>query len=64
MNREQLQDLGHRVLWTFIEAFTGFLVAAPMVGLDLEVIQAAAGAGIAATLTVLKEAARRQLADD
>lgn len=62
MNRDDLADLGHRVLWTFIEAFTGFVTVAPMVNLDLDLVQSAAGAGAAAVLTVLKEVARRRLA--
>lgn len=62
MTRDELGDLAHRVVWTFLEAFTGFLVAAPMVGLDLEVLQSAAGAGVAAVITFVKEAARRRLA--
>jgi hypothetical protein len=63
MTRNEWEDLGHRVLWTFIEAFTGFLVVAPLVSLDLTLIQTAAGSAGASVLVVLKEYARRRLVD-
>jgi len=61
IDRAELEDIAHRVLWTFVEAFSGFLVAAQVVAFDLSAIQSAAGAGVAAVLTVIKEYGRRQL---
>lgn len=63
MSRDQLEDLVHRVVWTFVESFAGFLLAAQVAGFDLELLHSAAGAGAASVLTVLKEYGRRRLAD-
>lgn len=58
-----LGDLGHRVLWTFVETFTGFLVADPIIAaiggnLELAVWQTAVGSSLAAALVPVKEYAR------
>jgi hypothetical protein len=63
LDRAQLEDMAHRVLWTFLEAFAGFLVAAQVVTFDLSALESAAGAGVAAVLTVVKEFGRRQLGE-
>jgi hypothetical protein len=56
-----LTDLGHRTLWTFVQTFTGVLVAAGLFDLELGLIHAAAAAAIADVLVVIKEYARKQL---
>ena len=56
-----LTDLAHRTLWTFIQTFTGVLVAAGLFDLDLGLLHAAAAAAIADVLVVVKEYARHQL---
>jgi hypothetical protein len=55
-------DLAHRTLWTFIQTFTGVLVASSMLNVNMTVIAAAASAAIADVLVLVKEYARRQLA--
>ena len=56
-----LTDLAHRTLWTFIQTFTGVLVAAGLFDLELGLFHAAAAAAIADVLVVVKEYARHQL---
>ena len=56
-----LTDLAHRTLWTFIQTFTGVLVASGLFDLDLGLLHAAAAAAIADVLVVVKEYARHQL---
>jgi hypothetical protein len=56
-----LNDLAHRTLWTFIEAFLGVLIASPLIGADLEIIAGAAIAAVAAAIVPVKEYARTQL---
>jgi hypothetical protein len=63
LDRAALEDMAHRVLWTFVEAFAGFLVAAQVISFDLSAVQSAAGAGIASVLVVVKEYGRRQLGE-
>jgi hypothetical protein len=63
LDRGQLEDLAHRVLWTFVEAFAGFLVAAQVIAFDLSAVESAAGAAVASVLVVVKEYGRRQLAE-
>lgn len=66
-----LQDLKHRVVWTFVQAFTGSLSVTSLTDslLDLDlglltvVLMAAATAGVGDVLVVLKEYARQQLGD-
>jgi hypothetical protein len=55
-------DLAHRTLWTFVQTFTGVLVASSMLDVDMTVLAAAASAAIADVLVVVKEYAKRQLA--
>jgi uncharacterized membrane protein YgaE (UPF0421/DUF939 family) len=59
MKALDLTDLGHRTLWTFLEAFLAMLIAAQVI--DLAVIHAAGIAAIAAALVPIKEYARAQL---
>ena len=56
-----LTDLAHRTLWTFIQTFTGVIVAAGLFDLELGLFHAAAAAAIADVLVVVKEYARHQL---
>jgi len=56
-----LTDLGHRTLWTFVQTFTGVLVAAGLFDLELGLLHAAAAAAVADVLVVVKEYARHQL---
>jgi hypothetical protein len=56
-----LTDLGHRTLWTFVQTFTGVLVAAGLFDLEVGLLHAAAAAAIADVLVVVKEYARKQL---
>lgn len=53
------KDTLERLLWTFVEAFVGGLIAGSF--LDIDTVIAAAVAGIAAALTVVKEIASRRL---
>lgn len=59
-------DLGHRVVWTFVETFTGFLVAEPIIEaiggtVNLPLWQTALGSSVAASVVPVKEYARKQL---
>jgi hypothetical protein len=56
-----LTDLGHRTLWTFVQTFTGVLVAAGLFDLEVGLLHAAVAAAVADVLVVLKEYARKQL---
>ena len=58
-----LTDLAHRTLWTFVQTFTGVLVASGLFDLEVGLLHAAAAAAIADVLVVVKEYARHQLAD-
>lgn len=55
------RDLTHRLVWTFVQAFCGALVAAGLLDLDIGVLEAAAIAGLGDVLVVVKETARAQL---
>jgi hypothetical protein len=57
-----LEDLGHRTLWTFVQTFTGVLVAAGLFDLEVGLLHAAVAAAVADVLVVVKEYARQQLA--
>jgi hypothetical protein len=57
----EMTDLAHRTLWTFVQTFTGVLVAAGMFDLEVGLLHAAAAAAIADVLVVVKEYARHQL---
>jgi hypothetical protein len=54
-------DLAHRTLWTFVQTFTGVLVASGLFDLEVGLLHAAAAAAIADVLVVVKEYARHQL---
>jgi len=56
-----LTDLAHRTLWTFVQTFTGVLVASGLFDLEVGLLHAAAAAAIADVLVVVKEYARTQL---
>jgi hypothetical protein len=56
-----LTDLGHRTLWTFVQTFTGVLVAAGLFDLEVGLVHAAVAAAVADVLVVVKEYARKQL---
>ena len=59
-------DLGHRVVWTFVETFCGFLVAEPLIeaiggNVNLPLWQTAVGSALAAAIVPVKEYARQRL---
>ena len=56
-----LNDLGHRTLWTFVQTFSGVLVAAGLFDLEVGLLHAAVAAAVADVLVVVKEYARKQL---
>ena len=56
-----LTDLAHRSLWTFVQTFTGVLVASGLFDLEVGLIHAAVAAAVADVLVVIKEYARHQL---
>ena len=58
---EDLKDMRERTLWTFIEAFLGALVVAPLVSLDANTLELAALAGGGAALAVVKTYAKKQI---
>lgn len=55
------EDLAHRTLWTFVQTFTGMLVATSVLDLDVTLLSAALAAAIADVLVVVKEYARHRL---
>jgi hypothetical protein len=57
-----LEDLAHRTLWTFVQTFSGVLVAAGLFDLEVGLLHAAVAAAVADVLVVVKEYARQQLA--
>ena len=50
-----------KTFWTFVEAFIGALIAAPLVGIEASTVQLAAMAGAGAALVVVKEFAKKQI---
>lgn len=64
MMPSDLQDLAHRVLWTFLQTMSGVMVASAMFSLDLTLLHAAVAAGVADALVLVKEAAKTQLGSD
>jgi hypothetical protein len=54
MTKTLARDIAERMAWTFAETFSGSLLAAPMLRLDISTLTAAALAGAAAVLAVLK----------
>ena len=58
---EDLKDMLERTFWTFVEAFLGALVVAPLVSVDADTVQLAALAGGGAALAVVKTYANIQI---
>ena len=58
---EALKDMLERTLWTFVEAFLGALVVAPLVSLDANTLELAALAGGGAALAGVKTYAKKQI---
>ena len=56
-----LKDMLERTFWTFVEAFLGALVVAPLVSVDANTVQLAALAGGGAALAVVKSYAKNQI---
>jgi hypothetical protein len=56
-----MNDLLHRMLWTFIQTFTGTMLAATLLDLDWPILAAAIASAAADVLVVLKEYAKQQL---
>jgi hypothetical protein len=56
-----LNDLAHRTLWTFVEAFLAVIIAAPLLSVDVSVLSSAVIAAVAAAIVPVKEYARQQL---
>ena len=55
------RDLAHRTVWTFVQTFTGVLVASGLFDLQVGLFHAAVAAAVADVLVVVKEYARTQL---
>ena len=55
------EDLAHRTLWTFVQTFTGVLVASSLLDLNVDLIAAGLAAAVADVLVVVKEYARHKL---
>tara|TARA_Y100000114_G_scaffold145933_1_gene156084 strand:+ start:2707 stop:2988 length:282 start_codon:yes stop_codon:yes gene_type:complete len=60
---EDLKDMLERTFWTFVEAFLGALVVAPLVSVDADTVQLAALAGGGAALAVVKTYAKKQISN-
>jgi len=60
---EELKDMLERTFWTFVEAFLGALVVAPLVSVDADTVQLAALAGGGAALAVVKTYAKKQISN-
>jgi hypothetical protein len=58
---EELKDMLERTIWTFVEAFLGALVVAPLVSVDANTLELAALAGGGAALAVVKTYAKKQI---
>ena len=58
---DDLKDMLERTFWTFVEAFLGALVVAPLVSVDANTVQLAALAGGGAALAVVKSYAKKQI---
>ena len=58
---DDLKDMLTKTQWTFIEAAIGALVVSPLIGVDINALQAAAIAGGGAALVVVKEYAKKQI---
>ena len=58
---EELKDMLERTIWTFVEAFLGALVVAPLISVDANTLELAALAGGGAALAVVKTYAKKQI---
>ena len=56
-----LKDMLERTVWTFIEAFLGALVVAPLISVDANTLELAALAGGGAALAVVKTYAKKKI---
>ncbi len=56
---EDLKDMLERTIWTFVEAFLGALVVAPLISVDANTLELAALAGGGAALAVVKTYAKK-----
>jgi len=60
--KDEYKIVLEKTLWTFVQAFLGALTVAPLVGVDINTVQLAAISGASASLVVIKEFAKKQLA--
>ena len=58
---DELKSMLEKTVWTFVEAFIGALVVAPLAGVDADAIQLALLAGGGAALAVVKTYAKKQI---
>ena len=58
---EELKDMLERTICTFVEAFLGALVVAPLISVDANTLELAALAGGGAALAVVKTYAKKQI---
>ena len=58
---EDLKEMLERTIWTFVEAFLGALVVAPLISVDANTLELAALAGGGAALAVVKTYAKKQI---
>ena len=58
---EELKDMLERTILTFIEAFLGALVVAPLISVDANTLELAALAGGGAALAVIKTYAKKKI---
>jgi len=56
-----VKDMLERTIWTFVEAFLGALVVAPLISVDANTLELAALAGGGAALAVVKTYAKKQV---
>jgi hypothetical protein len=54
-------DFAHRMLWTFVQTFSGTMIAASVLDLEWTVLAAGISAALADVLVLVKEYARQQL---
>lgn len=61
MNKNILLDISERVVWTFIQAFSGVMTGAQVFAWDVPLWQQAAASGMAAIFSTLKGVAASRL---
>jgi hypothetical protein len=61
MNRHLAFDIAERVVWTFVQAFSGVMTGSTFFDWGIPAWQAAAGAGLAAVFSTLKGVAAGRL---